>query len=455
MRWLKWMLVAGWIGAHALLWTLLPPVPRHTIQVDFTPPSFWQLPACTFTPDGLAFVVNRESAIDVFNVEIGKLERRIPRPPGSSGEPTDLVMAPIGRRALVYDQPHNSPLFIDLEDGRTVLLPPFGGPGGTSYLGGFARLAVFAPDGQGFVRSDWATADKEQFARFFKCATATATAWRLPDYAEHLAFAPDGRWAAAIARRVKVSNNSGEGVCLIDTSAGRVIAIAVTSVGAYGIPAFSPDSRTLATGKMRWPKGANLSGMWLPAAVQIYDVPSLTPLATFHEESLVGWCPNGHLVTASESFLSVGPIIRVRDGRTGSLLAEHCISASAPPWRTEWLPDTFRGPLMVARLEYGPPHWKIWLRQHLPWRIVEARETSVFQVVDVESGNVVAAFPESAENVAVSPDGRTAAVVDGNEIRIWDIPPRTPGGIVLGLMIAEVGMAIAWTMWRRRQPRRG
>jgi hypothetical protein len=41
---------------------------------------------------------------------------------------------------------------------------------------------------------------------------------------------------------------------------------------------------------------------------------------------------------------------------------------------------------------------------------------------------------------------------DANGLRLWDIPPRTPGGIVLGLMIVEVALLITWTA--RRLPRR-
>jgi hypothetical protein len=56
----------------------------------------------------------------------------------------------------------------------------------------------------------------------------------------------------------------------------------------------------------------------------------------------------------------------------------------------------------------------------------------------------------------VSPDGRTIAGFDhtGWGVCLWDVPPLTPGGIVLLLMIAEVGVMIAWTARRRRVVRR-
>ena len=52
--------------------------------------------------------------------------------------------------------------------------------------------------------------------------------------------------------------------------------------------------------------------------------------------------------------------------------------------------------------------------------------------------------------IHLSPDGQTLAVSACGAIFVWDIPPRTPGGIVLGLMIVEVSLLILWTAWRRR-----
>jgi Tol biopolymer transport system component len=57
----------------------------------------------------------------------------------------------------------------------------------------------------------------------------------------------------------------------------------------------------------------------------------------------------------------------------------------------------------------------------------------------------------------ISPDGRLLAVsppVEDGTINLYDIPSRTPGGIVLGLMTVEVGLALGWTAWRRRRRRR-
>jgi WD40 repeat protein len=456
-RALTLLAVAAWLGVHAMLWTLLPPVPRLTIA-DPAPFSLGRnTPFSAFTPDGLGIVVNHDAAIKVWNVGTGQLETEIPLPQMNLNSLSHVVvMSPVGRRALVYDESRNAPLFVDLENGGTVELPPFGGRGSTESLGGFARLVAFAPDGEGIVCSDWSTADSQHFALYFRPATSPPIAWRLPDLAENLAIAPDGKTAAAIARGlVKGEHGLGEGVYLVDKCRGRVFATAETLGSAYGIPAFSSDSRTLATGQMRWPNGMILNGHWPRSSVQLWDVPSLKPLATFKDESLVGWLSDARLVTASEVGLSVGSEIRVRDGRTGALIAEHHIATFGGGSRAEWLPDTFRGRLMAACRYYDPPPWRKWLAQHIPLKALETSWTTILlQVIDVESGNVVATFPASSDVIALSPDGRTAAVVDNDGITIWDLPPRKPGGIVLALMIAEVSLLIARTAWRRSCVRR-
>jgi WD40 repeat protein len=410
----------------------------------------WWQPFCRFTSDGRGFVVGHSSGIRVWNAETGQLDHECALPPGDNGGSGYIVLAPAGRNVLVFDESRNAPLFLDLDSGKRVELPAFRAAGSTRYLGKFARLVAFAPNGVGFILSDWDTSAKQHFARFFKDPSVPAAAVPLPDEAEYLAYSHDGRLAVSIARYVPVKEHKGEeGICLIDVPAGRVIATATTSVSAYGLPAFSPDGRTLATGQMRWPRGMNLSGSWPPASTQLWDVPSLRQLATLREESLVGWCPDGRLVTASEEFLSSGPDVRVRDGRSGALIGEHRLEQP----RSQWLPDTFRSSLMAAQFNSSPPAWRTWLSQHISSKLFSATDTSYLQVVDIATGRVVGVLPETTEDIAISPDGRTAAVADQDGVRIWDLPPRRPVGLILGLMIAEVALAIAWSALRRRRRR--
>jgi WD40 repeat protein len=351
----------------------------------------------------------------------------------------------------VYDGERNAPLLIDLTTGRRHPLPSFVDADATHFLNGFSRLVAFAPDGRGFVRSDWDYAAQKHYARFFDGPSSSPTAWRMPGPPEYMTFSPDGRKAAAVLQGInEATGQRGYVICLIDPKTGEVVDTAKPLTFSSGPPAFSPDGRTLAMSQTRWPKWVNLSGSWAPANVQLSDVETLAPLALLKRESLVGWSANGRVVTASEGDLFVGPEIRVRDGRTGELISEHSLATPLGGVRGEWLPDTFRGSLVAATIKNDAPAWREWLAKHLPWRLFAVSWSSVLQVVDVEAVRVVATLPEPAENIAFSPDGLTAAVVDGKGLRIWDLPPRKPGGIVLGVMIVQMALFIVWTAWRRR-----
>jgi WD40 repeat protein len=449
MRWLKWGLVAGWLGAHAWLWAMLPPVPTFT----FADPSSDRRKAdqvCSFTDDGTHIIVNHEDVIRDWDLTTGRLAREIPRPPASTGETNNMVLSPIGQQVLIYDETRNAPLFLDLDSGERIELPAFGEDRSVHYLGGFGRLVTFAPDGA-FLCSGWETTD-EHVARYFPAAKSPPALWRLPDCAEYMAFSTDGRWAVSTARSLPAGNHErNNGFCLIDVASGRVVKAPTTDVSTYGKPAFSHDGRTLATGKMRWPKAVNLEGQWLPASVQLWDMPSLTSLAILEMESLVGWCPDGRLVTASEDDLGGGPHLRIRDGRTGALLAAYSIDVfGATDFRAEWLYDTFRGRLIAASVIDEPPAWRRWLANHFRFAALTAAYSYCLPLVDIDTGRTVTTLPASSDIIAISPDGRNAAIVEDGVVHIYELPPRKLGGIVLGLMIAEVALFIAGTSWRRR-----
>ena len=68
-------------------------------------------------------------------------------------------------------------------------------------------------------------------------------------------------------------------------------------------------------------------------------------------------------------------------------------------------------------------------------------------------GRKIAAVPGWMGGCSVSRDGKYFAVgsLDGKTVDVYDLPQRTPGGVILALMIAEVGLALGWTAWRRRR----
>jgi hypothetical protein len=81
--------------------------------------------------------------------------------------------------------------------------------------------------------------------------------------------------------------------------------------------------------------------------------------------------------------------------------------------------------------------------------------TAEWECFDLD-GRTIAAVPGWTGGCSVSRDGKYFAVgsPDGKAVDIYDLPRQNPGGIILGLMIGEIVLAIAWTAWRRRRARR-
>jgi hypothetical protein len=98
------------------------------------------------------------------------------------------------------------------------------------------------------------------------------------------------------------------------------------------------------------------------------------------------------------------------------------------------------------------PAWQTWLYQRLRGSLPDW-EYCTLRVFDALAGNLCGSVESGSpiQLIDLSADGRTLAVSALGTISIWDIPPRKPGGIVLGLMMVEVVLAIVWTAWRRRR----
>jgi hypothetical protein len=98
------------------------------------------------------------------------------------------------------------------------------------------------------------------------------------------------------------------------------------------------------------------------------------------------------------------------------------------------------------------PSWQHWLYGAV-FRRAPEWESGTVTLFDAHSGEAVACVKDWSpmQAVHVTEDGRTLVVSSFGKIHVWDIPPKTAHGIVLGLMIVEVGLLIAWTVWRRQR----
>ena len=107
---------------------------------------------------------------------------------------------------------------------------------------------------------------------------------------------------------------------------------------------------------------------------------------------------------------------------------------------------------IVRGIDFRWPSSIQWLLQRLSGQPINPMlMQSEWVVYDARTGRSRGQVPcEPQYRFALAPDGKTLAVPCGDGLRVWDIPPKKPGGLILALMIAEVSLLIAWAMWRRR-----
>jgi WD40 repeat protein len=440
-RTLTFLSVAAWLGVHVLLWTMLPPVPRWVVP-GFVPHSF------AFTPDGRSLVTCDAAEVRVWAAATGQREHSWSRPgkrPNRDDFKSLLVMSPIDRRAIVYDTRSGSrelPYLIDLDNGSATALPAW------QFLITADDLCIgFLPDGRTAFQLDAVMKPKiDVFMRLWDLPDGPARSfpigWRLD---EPLSVSADGRVAGAHLRKTATHSDT---ILLLDLVAGRVareLTFGPAKLGTTVYPrrvaraALSPDGRTLAVSTTLVFGGGAVSN----PEVELWDAETGRMLRAAGSGFAPGWNAAGKLV------IHDGEYSRSIEAVDGQEIVRWPTSIDRNPQSAELTTDRRR---VTYRNYRRRPDAIRWLLDHLPGHSLDPDEaTEVCVVDDAQTGNRLAAIPlEPMTTVALAADGSALATLDGASLRVWDIPPRTPGGIVLGLMIVEVDLAIAWTAWRRR-----
>jgi hypothetical protein len=409
---------------HAWLWTLLPPLPRWTVP-NSIPHSL------AFTPDCRSLVTCERDNVSVWDVASGRREhawpKTAPRPTYNNARAM-MVMSPTDRRVIVYDircGGHESPRLIDLDTGRTTALPRW------EYLVPADDPCIgFLPNGQSAWQID---------AVMKPTINNVLRVWDLPDgqprtivvrsrlYAEP-SFSSDGRRAALAPH---TPHSPAGSVQLLDLAAGRVSRELVLDGRQSGNAVLSADGRTVAIAAAPVFEGGAI-GVFQHQLIDADTGESLTPLTP---GGVNGWSAAGRLVVSSPDesmrYVDGGP------GGVGRLLANG---------------QLIRGGRFLLSHEYRErPAVVRWLLEWLPIRLTDPDAVQlVYSVHDTVNGrHLGGVVTDVRDPVALSEDGMALAIADSEGLRLWDLPPRRPGGIVLGVMIVQVGLLTAWTAWSR------
>jgi hypothetical protein len=434
--------VAAWLGVHALLWAELPQLPRHVLPADG-----WTTIA-GFTPDNASLIANNRGRVCEWDVTTGELKRAWPCYDGFSRV---KCLSPDGRTFVFDDRGHDTLAILDVESGEWTILSAihrevYGeGPRILNWLG---VPPSFSPDGR-FLAYAAGLPKTQSFAvRLWDILNHSGSEVVFSERCFSPAFAPDG---ATIAVWIDGAKDVSPHVSLIDVESRREDGRLVTPPGELVRLAFAPDGKTLAVWGIGPPWPSKLKDTsW----IQLWDVPSRQLNARVPDAWLVDWAADGRLLAAGTDGL------HKYDGHTGAKLA----TLTSLDLRDRWFFwGTFAGHrIAIVTSVQVPPTWHSWLirKLSLPEQFQWQTRHAV-RLFDAQTGDEITVVWANGYPPAMSPDGRTLATfphptdMEGdNFIFLWDIPPRTPGGVVLGLMIVEVALFIAWTAWRRRLFRR-
>jgi hypothetical protein len=423
MRWFKWAVVGAWFGFHGWLWTMLPPVPRaRLIGTD-----------CRFSADGQHLLTISGKSVREYSVSSGSLTRelraQIDDTDGAYGWETSAG----GRRAVVFNRCGNCVL-IDVETGRQTRQTDIGNR--VNSIGDNIRLTA---DGSLSVHYCSQDANITHGLRVCNVETGRARLVELAAQPNQVRIDPEGRFAAVTNR----NSDAGKlGVQFIDLATGEECGSDSFLGNEWKLRSgFSPDGKFFAADLSTRDYTKNME-----SAVFIWDVARAKTVARIADSWFQGWRADGWLVARRWN----GGILDVDiDPRSGDQRP-----VTPQPGVGGVLMDRTGRVLVVdrARMRRLPALVeKIleWLGRPSPddsWKDIQCCDLA---------GQELARVPSPNPNVAeISPDGDLLAVqsfgYDGM-IDLYDLPPHTPGGIILALMIAEVSLLIAWTAWRRRR----
>ena len=456
MRWLKWSLVACWLGVHALLWTLLPAIPfalngRVPCVLPLTfPPRYYSADSTPWY---------RSDAVSSLYYNFAFVEGR---PQLVVGDATSVHIYDPATRQVQTACGVPSRVWGLSADGTYAVVN--NGPGLVWLMNLASGVRTKIADGWVHFRARFANdPDRRLFRRerllllngstlfIVEPGVEGETTVHLTYTSEVMAVAPDGRTAAVGVSNIFDGSHWGNlelGFELIDVPAGKKINSDDLHLrGRWLSCRISPDGRTVAGSITVWqPFKPGMKKVEEHPRLMTWELPTGRRLRTVENAWGCGWCADGRLVVRNE------------DGDCYFADAELNQQGDVPiPSRLTNMDDLSADEAGTHLIVKHVRPIREPLRSVKNWLKSGSGEsfTAEWECFDLD-GRTIAAVPGLAGGCDISRDGKYFAVgsPDGKAVDIYDLPRKNPGGIVLGLMIAEVALAILWTVGRRRRARR-
>jgi WD40 repeat protein len=441
MRWLKWGL---WLGVHAALWPLLPPVPVVRLPADLRPgwvylftrssgQAAWKSEFDRRLGNNFAFAAGGRLLVSrdlnsVITYDLGNRQTQMvrvigtPRDPDPSHRAHDLNVSPDAAYAMIRD-PEEKFSLLNLATGEIK---------DVRRDSRHDSRSQFTADGKRLwlLGSDLFIVDLET------CENERILLGNMP---EVICVAPDGRTTAVgISSNYSGSHFGPEvelGLELIDArKGGRLSLDDFGKIGQWVSILFSLDGRTLA--------GSYTASGFTTPAVTTWEIPTGRRLKTIEHAWSCGWCADGRLVVRTEDddcYFADANLNRLGDVPLPSRLTD-----------SDSLFVDEEGRFLLVKHLRQPNDWVQRIKKWINASWVDG-VTATWECFDLD-GRRLTAVTGWTGGYAVSPDGKYLAVGSTDEkfVNVYTIPRQSPLGMILPLMIAEIVLAISWTAWRRR-----
>jgi WD40 repeat protein len=333
----------------------------------------------------------------------------------------------------------------------------------------FWHLA-YSPDGRTLTYATYLppTSSKSRPLRLHKKAKVSVVLWDTQTGRRRQAIAVARSYLTRVAPNGKLvaslSGTFSKRSCkLWDTETGRALGeLTAESLGRLDAIEFAPDSSMLVAVRHH-PRGASFPlGMPIDV-IAAWDVKSQRLLALHDAQRLV---PGGRAVdcyfnmnnsslpryAVRQYVLGPSRIVEVATGREGLALPEESHESSVSNCWCSISPDQ----RLLAHAQYGrrsPSKFSEWFAKLIPGvTLPRGKYEYWIRCWDMLTGSEYPPILGWRGEPVFAPDSRTLATLcDDGTIKLWDMPPHKPLGLILAWSCVPAALVLLFAWWRGRR----